>query len=81
MEYLVDIEGIPQTILPAAITSFTFTTDITSLYSTCRLVIQDCLQVYFSNIRLGQSAIVTFIDGEKTYVNNMAIISYFSSSL
>lgn len=76
MEYLVDIEGIPQTILPAAITSFTFTTDITSLYSTCRLVIQDCLQVYFSNIRLGQSAIVTFIDGEKTYVNNMAIISY-----
>ena len=76
MEYLVDIEGIPQTILPAAITSFTFTTDITSLYSTCRLVIQDCLQVYFSNIRLGQPAVVTFLDGGKTYVNNMAVLAY-----
>ena len=76
MEYLVSIEGIPQTILPAAITSFTFTTDISSLYSTCRLVIQDCLQVYFSNIRLGQPAIVTFLDEDKTYVNNMAVLSY-----
>ena len=76
MEYLVDIDGIPQTILPAAITSFTFTTDVTSLYSTCSLVIQDCLQVYFSNIRLGQPAIVTFLDGGKTYVNKMAVIAF-----
>ena len=76
MEYLIDIDGIPQTIVPAVVTSFSFTTDISSIYSTCRLVIQDCLQVYFSNIRIGQAAKVTFLDEGKTYVNKMMVLSY-----
>lgn len=76
MEYLIDIDGIPQTIVPAVVTSFSFTTDISSIYSTCRLVIQDCLQVYFSNIRIGQAAKVTFLDEGKIYVNKMMVLSY-----
>lgn len=76
MEYRIEIDGIPQNIVPAAITSFAFTTSIDSLYSTCRFVLQDCLQVYFSNIRLGQAATVTFLDEGKAYVNKMMILSY-----
>ena len=76
MEYYVNIDGIEQTVLPAAVTSFTFTTGINLLYSSCRLVIQDCLQVYFSSIRIGQKATVTFVDGSKHYVNKMAVLSY-----
>lgn len=76
MEFRIKFEGMPQTILPAAVTTFTFTTDITSIYSTCRVVLQECLQSYFNEIRIGQAVTVTFIDGEKYYENYMAVLSY-----
>ena len=76
MEYLINIDGIDPTILPGAVTSFSFTTDIHYLYSICRIVVQDCLQVYFSKIKIGQPATVTFLDESNTYINNMAVLSY-----
>lgn len=76
MDFRIKFEGMPQTILPAAVTTFTFTTDITSIYSTCRVVLQECLQSYFNEIRIGQAVTVTFIDDEKYYENYMAVLSY-----
>lgn len=76
MEFRIKFEGMPQTILPAAVTTFTFTTDISSIYSTCRVVLQECLQNYFNEIRIGQAVTVTFIDNEKYYENYMAVLSY-----
>ena len=76
MEFLIEFEGLPQTILPAAVTTFTFTTDISSIYSTCRVVLQECLRSYFNKIRIGQSVTVTFIDDGKRYENYMAVLSY-----
>lgn len=76
MDFRIKFEGMPQTILPAAVTTFTFTTDITSIYSTCRVVLQECLQNYFNEIRIGQAVTVTFIDDEKYYENYMAVLSY-----
>lgn len=76
MEFRIKFEGVSQTILPAAIATFTFTTDINSIYSTCRVVLQECLQNYFNAIRIGQPVTVTFIDDENVYENHMAVLSY-----
>ena len=76
MDFRIKFEGMPQTILPAAVTTCTCTTDITSIYSTCRVVLQECLQNYFNEIRIGQAVTVTFIDDEKYYENYMAVLSY-----
>ena len=76
MEFLIEFEGMPQAILPAAVATFTFTTDISSIYSTCRVVLQECLRSYFNKIRIGQSVTVTFIDDGKRYENYMAVLSY-----
>lgn len=76
MNLNVSFEGALKNVPLVNISTFIFTTDMSSLYSTCHIIVQDLLHSLFNKIRIGQKVTVEFIDDDKIYSNQMAVLTF-----